>query len=225
VRALNPVKDCFYPGGTIVCRSPYSAVVSYAMEGCQESIDFDTFQRQAGTQKICAIDLRYPLPIDPHGEESNASGRLRVIASDRSAMETIEAIYLAYQGTAAGAPRLEHVFTRRLQRIIDADRAAFDAGAPSSIDYSFFFLGNDFGISDIDVEDVSHGNAAEVRATFKNMGEPQAAWFRLRREKGRWVIDDVSMKIDGRRLSLVPERPGSAAPFWKARGGADRSGR
>lgn len=185
----------------------------------------------AGTWLVWALAAGSALaqaPIDaPAAEGSNltqeqmlgSDAERRTISPSRgSPAETLHAIYLAYEDTNAGVPRLGAVFSRRLQQIIDADAVAREAGEDFSIDYSFFYSGNDFSISDVNVDVEKPGSSPLLRVGFKNMGTSEALWFRMILENGFWVIDDVLAEERGERLSLVPEGPGKPAPIWKARG-------
>ena len=61
------------------------------------------------------------------------------------------------------------------------------------IDYDMFVQGQDFELTDLNVEDVSgSADKATVKATFKNFGEAKEVTFDLIRDDKGWTIDQMT---------------------------------
>jgi hypothetical protein len=114
----------------------------------------------------------------------------------------IKAIYKTYTDIGPGqpgTPGLPHTYSKRLQALIDKDATETPEGMAGRIDWDVFVDGQDWQLTDLDIKEVSRGNAeAEVRATFKNFGEPRDMLFDLVRENGHWRIDEIEETLKPR---------------------------
>jgi hypothetical protein len=116
------------------------------------------------------------------------------LAQDRNdPVGLIQSIYKTYQTDDPGLP---HVYSRRLQALVDADEKNTPEGEVGRLDWDVFVDGNDWRISKLQVTLAAQsGDRAQVRASFDNHGKPRRIVFDLVRENGRWLIDDIrSMK-------------------------------
>ena len=114
----------------------------------------------------------------------------------------IEAIYKTYTDIGPGAPGtpgLASVYSKRLQALIDKDATETPEGMAGRIDWDVFVDGQDWQLTDLDIEAVSRsGAAATVRATFNNFGAPRDMLFDLVRENGHWRIDEIEETLKPR---------------------------
>lgn len=90
-------------------------------------------------------------------------------------------------------PRLHKRYTPRTAKLWDECFAHAEADGDACMDFDMFVQGNDFDLSDIEVEQVS-GNAehAVVRARFKNFGKDETVIFELIHDDQGWVIDEIT---------------------------------
>jgi Protein of unknown function (DUF3828) len=117
-------------------------------------------------------------------------------------LSLIKAIYKTYTDIGpgeGGMPGLPHVYSKRLQALIDKDASETPEGTAGRIDWDVFVDGQDWQLTDLDIKEVSRGDAAaEVRATFKNFGAPRDMLFDLVRENGHWRIDEIEETLKPR---------------------------
>ncbi len=114
----------------------------------------------------------------------------------------IARIYKIYQIDVLN-PKPGHVYSRRLQALIDKDRADTPEGYVGKIDWDVFVDGQDWKLSDLKIVLLSQSDVrARVRAKLKNFGEPREIAFDLVRERGRWLIDDVQSMRQGARWTM-----------------------
>src|SRR5262249_55877721 len=91
----------------------------------------------------------------------------------------ITAIYKTYQG-GTGRPGPSHVYSRRLQHLLDLDAKATPKGEAGTIDWDVFVDGNDWELSGLRIDLVSQSpRHALVRANFKNFKRPTEILFDL----------------------------------------------
>jgi Protein of unknown function (DUF3828) len=114
----------------------------------------------------------------------------------------IAAIYKTYTDIGpgkSGMPGLAHVYSKRLQALIDKDATETPEGMVGRIDWDVFVDGQDWQLTNLDIKEMSRGGAsAEVRATFKNFGQPRDMLFDLVRENGHWRIDEIQETLKPR---------------------------
>lgn len=115
----------------------------------------------------------------------------------------ITAIYQSYTdiapGEDGGAPDVEGVYSERLQALIDKDQKETPEGEVGRIDWDVFVDGQDWQLTELKIAPVSkEATQAEVRATFKNFGEPRDLRYTLVLEDGHWRIDDIQETLKPR---------------------------
>jgi hypothetical protein len=115
---------------------------------------------------------------------------------DGDPVTLIAAIYKTYQDNAPGLP---HIYSKRLQGLIDKDEKETPEGMVGRIDWDVFVDGQDWELTELTVVPVSQdATEAEVRATFKNFGEPRNILYDLLFEDGHWRIDDIQETLKPR---------------------------
>ncbi len=109
--------------------------------------------------------------------------------ADSDPVSLITAIYRTYENNT---PALPHIYSKRLQALIDKDARETPQGELGRIDWDVFIDGQDWKLSDLKIVQVSQtATHAEVRATFKNHNDPNTMLFELVSEGGHWRIDDI----------------------------------
>ena len=127
---------------------------------------------------------------------SLGTGAAHAASPDSDPVSLIEAIYKTYETDNPGLP---HVYSRRLQALIDKDEKETPEGDVGRIDWDVFIDGQDWKLTELKIVLVSKSaDKAEVRATFKNFGEPSNQLFDLVREEGGWRIDDITKTLPPR---------------------------
>ncbi len=123
---------------------------------------------------------------------SGAAAHAGAAAPDSDPVSLIKAIYATY--TAGNDnPGLPHVYSKRLQALVDKDEKETPDGEVGKIDWDVFVDGQDWKLSQLKIALVSKSDdKAEVRATFRNFDEPCNQLFELVREDGHWRIDDIT---------------------------------
>jgi hypothetical protein len=116
---------------------------------------------------------------------------------DGDAVTLITAIYKTYQ-TETDQPGLPHVFSKRLQALIDKDEKEAQ-GEVGRIDWDVFIDGQDWKLTELKITPVSQTpSQAQVRATFKNFDKPSDMLFDLVLEDGHWRVDDIEKTLKPR---------------------------
>lgn len=116
--------------------------------------------------------------------------------ADSDPVSLIKAIYKTYETDNPGLP---HIYSKRLQALIDKDEKETPEGMVGRIDWDVFVDGQDWKLTELKIALVSKSaDKAQVRATFKNFDQPSNMLFDLVREDGRWRIDDVTKTIPPR---------------------------
>jgi hypothetical protein len=117
-------------------------------------------------------------------------------AIDSDPVSLIKAIYKTYETDNPGLP---HIYSKRLQALIDKDEKETPQGDVGRIDWDVFIDGQDWKLTELKIALVSKSaDKAEVRATFKNFDQPSNMLFDLVREEGHWRVDDVTKTIPPR---------------------------
>jgi Protein of unknown function (DUF3828) len=117
------------------------------------------------------------------------SGVARAAAFDSDPVSLIKAIYKTYE---EDRPQSEHIYSKRLQALVDKDEKETPEGMVGRIDWDVFVDGQDWKLTELDITLVSKSaDKAQVRATFKNFDHPSNMLFDLVHEDGRWRVDDV----------------------------------
>ena len=126
-------------------------------------------------------------------------GGLAVAApADSDPVSLIKAIYSTYTSDNDN-PGLPHIYSKRLQALIDKDEKETPEGMVGRIDWDVFIDGQDWKLTELNIALVSKtADKAHVRTTFKNFGEPSNMLFDLVREEGHWRIDDVTKTLPPR---------------------------
>lgn len=133
----------------------------------------------------------------------------------------IAAIYKTYADIAPGEegmPGLPGIYSKRLQALLDKDARETQDGMVGRIDWDVFVDGQDWQLSELKIEPVSLDAAkAQIRASFKNFGEPKNMLFDLVREEGGWRIDEIAATLPPRWImsKILADDPGAfpdAAP-------------
>ena len=115
---------------------------------------------------------------------------------DSDPVTLITAIYKTYETDKAGLP---HVYSKRLQALIDKDDKETPEGMVGRIDWDVFIDGQDWKLTDLKITPMSQtATQAKVRATFKNFDRPSDMLFDLVLEDGRWRIDDITKTLKPR---------------------------
>jgi hypothetical protein len=124
------------------------------------------------------------------------SGAARAAAADSDPVSLIKAIYKTYE---ANNPGLPHIYSKRLQALIDKDEKEMPEGMVGRIDWDVFVDGQDWKLTELKIALVSKSaDKAQVRATFKNFDQRSNMLFDLVREDGNWRVDDVTKTIPPR---------------------------
>ena len=124
--------------------------------------------------------------------------------ADSDPVKLITAIYETYQKNTpelggGGAPGLPHVYSKRLQGLVDKDAKETPQGMVGRIDWDVFVDGQDWKLTGLEIALVSKSAThAEVRATFKNFDHPSDMLFELVPEGGHWRIDDIQKTLKPR---------------------------
>ncbi len=93
-------------------------------------------------------------------------------------------------------PGLPHIYSKRLQALIDKDEKETPEGMVGRIDWDVFIDGQDWQLTGLKIALVSKSaDKAIVRATFKNFESPSNMLFDLVREEGGWRVDDVEKTL------------------------------
>jgi hypothetical protein len=118
--------------------------------------------------------------------------------ADSDPVSLIKAIYATYTSDNDN-PGLPHIYSKRLQALIDKDEKETPEGMVGRIDWDVFIDGQDWKLTELNIALVSKtADKAQVRATFKNFGEPSNMLFDLVREEGHWRVDDVTKTLPPR---------------------------
>jgi hypothetical protein len=118
--------------------------------------------------------------------------------ADSDPVSLIKAIYATYASDNDN-PGLPHIYSKRLQALIDEDEKETPEGMVGRIDWDVFIDGQDWKLTELNIALVSKtADKAQVRATFKNFGEPSNMLFDLVREEGHWRVDDVTKTLPPR---------------------------
>ncbi len=113
---------------------------------------------------------------------------------DSDPVTLITAIYKTYETDQAGLP---HVFSKRLQALVDKDAKETPEGEVGRIDWDVFIDGQDWKLTELKITPVSQTSSqAQVRATFKI--RPSDMLFDLVLEDGHWRIDDIEKTLKPR---------------------------
>ena len=123
------------------------------------------------------------------------AGSVSAKSVDSDAVTLITAIYKTYETDQAELP---HVFSKRLQALIDKDEKEAQGGV-GRIDWDVFIDGQDWKLTELKITPVSQTpSQAQVRATFKNFDKPSDLLFDLVLEDGHWRIDDIQKTLKPR---------------------------
>lgn len=115
--------------------------------------------------------------------------------------EAIEALYAPYLADEL-PPDREPYFSEHLNGLF-AEDAREAGGEVGSIDFDPVIAGQDYQISDFDLDDVSvDGDTALVSVFFKNMGETQSLLFDMVLEDDGWKVDDITSLPPGPEWQL-----------------------
>jgi hypothetical protein len=116
--------------------------------------------------------------------------------ADSDPVTLITAIYKTYETDSAGLP---HIYSKRLQALVNKDDKETPDGEVGRIDWDVFIDGQDWKLTDLKIALVSQTpTQAQVRATFKNFDQPSNMLFDLVLEDGHWRIDDVTKTLSPR---------------------------
>jgi hypothetical protein len=114
---------------------------------------------------------------------------------DSDPVTLITEIYKTYETEQAELP---HVFSKRLQALIDKDEKEAEGGV-GRIDWDVFIDGQDWKLTELKITPVSQTpSQAQVRATFKNFDKPSDLLIDLVLEDGHWRIDDIQKTLKPR---------------------------
>jgi hypothetical protein len=120
----------------------------------------------------------------------------RAAAFDSDPVSLIKAIYKTYE---EDRPQPKHIYSKRLQALIDKDEKETPEGMVGRIDWDVFVDGEDWKLTELKITLVSKSaDKGQVRATFKNFDQPSNMLFDLVREGGRWRVDDVTKTLPPR---------------------------
>jgi len=121
---------------------------------------------------------------------------------DGDPVALLTAIYKTYTDIAPGedaVPGLSGVCSKRLQALLDKDEKETAEGDVGRIDWDLFVDGQDWQLTELKiVPALKEATRAEVRATFKNFGEPRDILYTLVLENGHWRIDDIQETLKPR---------------------------
>jgi hypothetical protein len=124
--------------------------------------------------------------------------------TDSDPVSLIKAIYQTYEENTpergeGAEPGVPHMYSKRLQALIDKDAKETPEGMVGRIDWDVFVDGQDWKLTQLKIALVSKSDAhAQVRATFKNFGHPSNMLFDLVPEDGHWRVDDVEKTLKPR---------------------------
>ncbi len=125
--------------------------------------------------------------------------------ADSDPVSLIKAIYQTYAentpslGGDAAEAGLPHIYSQRLQALIDKDEKETPEGMVGRIDWDVIVDGQDWQLSALKIALVSKSaTRAQVRATFKNFDHPSDMLFELVLEGGHWRVDDVQKTLKPR---------------------------
>jgi hypothetical protein len=122
-----------------------------------------------------------------------ASSMAHAAPFDSDPVSLIKAIYKTY---AEDKPLPKHIYSKRLQVLIDKDEKETTKGMVGRIDWDVFVDGQDRKLTELNITLVSKSAArAQVRAGFKNFDQSSNMLFDLVREEGGWRVDDVSKTL------------------------------
>ena len=120
---------------------------------------------------------------------------------DSDPVRLIEAIYKTYAENTPSLggkaePGLPHIYSRRLQALVDKDEKETPEGMVGRIDWDVFIDGQDWQLTELKIALVSKSAThAKVRATFKNFDHPSNMLFDLLLEDGHWRVDDIEKTL------------------------------
>lgn len=121
---------------------------------------------------------------------------------DGDPVALLTAIYKTYTDIGPGedaVPGLSGVYSKQLQALIDKDEKETPEGDVGRIDWDLFVDGQDWQLTELKiVPALKEAARAEVRATFKNFGEPRDILYTLVLENGHWRIDDIQETLKPR---------------------------
>ena len=119
---------------------------------------------------------------------------------DSDPVALITAIYKTYaEDKDKDNPGLPHVYSKRLQALVDKDEKETPEGMVGRIDWDVFVDGQNWKLSGLKIALVSKSAThAQVRATFKNFDHPSNMLFDLALEDGHWRVDDVEKTLKPR---------------------------
>jgi uncharacterized protein DUF3828 len=124
------------------------------------------------------------------------AGAASAASVDSDPVSLITAIYKTYETDSAGLP---HVYSKRLQALVNKDDKETPEGEVGKIDWDVFIDGQDWKLTELKITRVSQTpTQAQVRATFKNFDQPSDMLFDLVLEDGHWRIDDVTKTLKPR---------------------------
>ncbi len=110
------------------------------------------------------------------------SGAAHAAAFDSDPVSLIKAIYKTYEEDKA---QPKHIYSKRLQALIDKDEKETPEGMVGRIDWDVFVDGQDWKLTELNITLVSKSaDKAQVRATFKNFDHPSNMLFDLVHEDG-----------------------------------------
>jgi uncharacterized protein DUF3828 len=116
--------------------------------------------------------------------------------ADSDPVTLITAIYKTYETDSAGLP---HIYSKRLQALVNKDDKETPDGEVGRIDWDVFIDGQDWKLTDLKIALVSQTpTQAQVRATFKNFDQPSNMLFDLVLEDGHWRINDIEKTLSPR---------------------------
>jgi hypothetical protein len=115
---------------------------------------------------------------------------------DSDPVSLIKAIYKTYETDDPGLP---HVYSKRLQALVEKDERETPEGEVGRIDWDVFIDGQDWRLTGLNIALVAKSAArAQVRARFKNFDHPCDMLFDLVLEDGHWRIDEVTKTLKPR---------------------------
>jgi Protein of unknown function (DUF3828) len=137
-----------------------------------------------------------------------AAAPLKYTGKDPVAL--IALIYKPYRVDIPDFP--SDIYSKRLQALMDKDEAETHEGEEGRIDWDVFIDGQDWKLSDIKIVLISRdATKAQIRATFKNVGDPKSILYDLVREDGKWRIDEVQETLKPRWImsKILSDDPGA----------------
>ncbi len=137
-----------------------------------------------------------------------ATAPLKFTGNDPMAL--IALIYKSYRRDIPDIP--SDIYSKRLQALMDKDEKETHEGDEGRIDWDVFIDGQDWKLSELKIVPVARdATKAQIRATFKNFGEPKSILYDLVREDGKWRIDEVQETIKPRWImsKILSDDPGA----------------